>query len=146
MYVYATSPGLWYRGIFFFCIVKGSGQRKKFCLVKSLWQGKKFWKFFRILPSNTLPLSHRQSTVSLATLRCICVMHGIMVGNVESVMCVNGITKMIIFEFGKKIEKDVYFSSFHERRTILSSCLHCCKCLFSLRQGRDDPDDRMIRK
>ena len=63
---------------------------------------------------NTSPLSHRDSDGERGPLRSSCVtlvLHFARISNVDSVMFVNGITKMVSFEPVKEIEKDVFVLS-----------------------------------
>ena len=65
----------------------------------------------RILRTDALPLSHRDSMVSEVyyEVHMTRVLHTVRISNVDSVMLVNRIRGMASFELGKEIEKDDIF-------------------------------------
>ena len=65
----------------------------------------------RIPRSDALPLSHRDSTVSEVyyEVHMTRVLHTARISNVDSVMFVKKVREMVSFEFGKEIEKNVFF-------------------------------------
>ena len=64
----------------------------------------------RIPRSDTLPLSHRDSTVSEVyyEVHMTRVLHTTRISNVDSVMFIDRLREMVSFVFGKEIEKDAF--------------------------------------
>ena len=64
----------------------------------------------RIPRSDTLPLSHRDSTVSeiYYEVHMTRVLHTARISNVDSVMFIDRLREMVSFVFGKEIEKDAF--------------------------------------
>ena len=64
----------------------------------------------RIPRSDTLPLSHRDSTVSEVyyEVHMTRVLHTARISNVDSVMFIDRLREMVSFVFGKEIEKDAF--------------------------------------
>ena len=62
----------------------------------------------RILRSDALPLSRRDTTVSEVEVHMTRVLHTAGISNVDSVMFVDRIREMVSFELGREIEKDAW--------------------------------------
>ena len=64
----------------------------------------------RIPRSDTLPLSHRDSTVSeiYYEVHMTRVLHTARISNVDSVMFIDRLREMVSFVLGKEIEKDTF--------------------------------------
>ena len=64
----------------------------------------------RIPRSDTLPLSHRDSTVSEVyyEVHMTRVLHTARISNVDSVMFIDRLREMVSFVLGKEIEKDAF--------------------------------------
>ena len=64
----------------------------------------------RIPRSDTLPLSHRDSTVSEIYYEVLMtrVLHTARISNVDSVMFIERLREMVSFVLGKEIEKDAF--------------------------------------
>ena len=64
----------------------------------------------RIPRSDTLPLSHRDSTVSEVyyEVQMTRVLHTVRISNVDSVMFIDRLREMVSFVLGKEIEKDAF--------------------------------------
>ena len=64
----------------------------------------------RIPRSDTLPLSHRDSTVSeiYYEVHMTRVLHTARISNVDSVMFIDRLREMVSFVLGKEIEKDAF--------------------------------------
>ena len=81
----------------------------------------------RIPRSDALPLSHIDSTVSKAYYQVHIVtrvLHTVRINNVNSVMFVNRQRKMVTFELGKEMDKDVFHlvTRVEQRKMILTVC------------------------
>ena len=61
-----------------------------------------------------------------------CVLHAVRISDVSSVMSVNRIRKMVSFDFGKEIERDVFLlvMSMGQRKNTYFNFLYLLPCYF----------------